>query len=500
MDKNRNITAVIIGVILVIVGILALFGNFLNFINMDELWPLVVAGVGVAFFAAMALGDKSRAGLAVPGSILVTIGFIALFMNATDNWEAWSYCWALIIFAVGLGVWINGYWSDQPELRKRGQETMKTGLILFVIFAIIMEFIFTMVGVHHKTNTLVWASLLVILGLVLLISRIFRLGKAEGEHVDLFWPILMMGIGAIAILYELGWIPVDNLWMMLNLWPLLLIVGGVGLIFRTRTPWIGALLGLVVVAGMLFVGLAGGSLGLPAQPAWITAFGDIQLGNIEKQQITGSGNQVSESRPVSGVESVELAIPARLEIQQGSAETLTVKADDNVLPYLTTDVRGGKLVIRYQPQVEVHPKQPPQITLTVKDLNGVQVSSSGTMQIGSITTKDFDLSLSSSGSIDIQELKADDITAHLSSSGNITLQGEANTLNLDVSSSGAFQAGDLKLQTADITLSSSGEVTVWVTDDLKARISSSGNIYYYGSPTVNQNLTSSGKVIPKGEK
>ena len=499
MDKNRNLTAVIIGVILVIVGVLALFGNFLSFINMDELWPLVVAGVGVAFFAAMALGDKSRAGLAVPGSILVTIGLITLFMNATNNWEAWSYCWALIIFAAGLGVWISGYWSDQPELRKRGQETMKTGLILFVIFAIVMEFIFTTIGVHHKTNTLVWASLLAILGLILLVSRIFRLGKAEGERLDLFWPVLMMGIGAIAILYDLGWIPVDNLWRMLNLWPLLLIVGGVGLIFR-KSSWIGAFLGLVVVAGMLYIGLAGGTLGLPAQPAWLNAFGEIQFGNIEKQQVIGSGNQVSENRPVSGVERVELAIPARLEITQGSAETLTIKADDNVLPYLMTDVRGGKLVIRYQPQAEVRPKQLPQITLTVKALKGVQVSSSGSLQVGPITTSDFDLNLSSSGSIDIQELKADAITADLSSSGNIDLQGVANTLNLDVSSSGSFQAGDLKVQKADITLSSSGEVTVWVTDDLRANISSSGNIYYYGNPTVNQNLTSSGKVIPKGVK
>ena len=223
MDKNRNITAIIIGSVLILIGVLALFGNFFNFLNMDDLWPLIVMGVGIAFFIAMVLGDKSRAGLAVPGSILVTIGSILLFMNATGNWEAWSYCWALIIFAVGAGVWINGYRSEQPELRKSGQETMKTGLILFVIFAIIMEFIFTMVGLHHQTNTLVWAILLAILGLFLLVSRILHLGKAEGEHVDLFWPILMIGVGVTAILYELGWIPTDNLWMMLNLWPLLLI-------------------------------------------------------------------------------------------------------------------------------------------------------------------------------------------------------------------------------------------------------------------------------------
>ena len=500
MDKNRNITAIIIGSVLIIIGVLALFGNFFNFLNMDALWPLIVMGVGIAFFIAMVLGDKSRAGLAVPGSILVMIGLILFFMNATNNWEAWSYCWALIIFAVGVGVWINGYRSDQPELRKRGQETMRSGLILFVIFAIIMEFIFTMVGVHHQTNTLVWASLLAILGFVLLVSRILQLRKPGGEHVDLFWPILMIGAGITAILYQLGWIPASNLWMMLNLWPLLLIVGGVGLIFRSRTPWVGALLGLLVVAGMLTIGLAGGQLNLPSQTAWFASIGDIQFGDVEEQQITGSGNKVTENRTISGVDRVELAIPAKLEIKQGSAEDLTVTADDNVLPYLTTNVSNGKLIIRYQPQVQVRPSQPPQISLTVKDLKGVQVSSSGSMQVGSITADDFDLALSSSGSIDIQNLQAANITAELTSSGNITVRGEAKKLNLDVSSSGAFQAGDLKVQEAVITLSSSGGITVWVTENLRANISSSGNIYYYGNPTVHSTLTSSGKVIPKGEK
>jgi len=278
MDKNRNLTAIIIGSVLIIIGVLALFGNLFNILNMDDLWPLILVGVGTAFFIAMALGDNSRAGLAIPGSILVMIGLILFYMNATGNWEAWSYCWALIIFAVGAGVWINGYRSDQPELRKSGQDTMRSGLILFLIFAIIMEFIFTMIGLHQQVNTLVWAILLAILGLFLLVWRILHLGKTEGEHVDLFWPILMIGVGVTAILYELGLIPADNLWMMLNLWPLLLIVGGVGLIFRSRSPWVGAILGILVVAGMLTIGLAGGQLGLPSQPAWFADIGAIQFG------------------------------------------------------------------------------------------------------------------------------------------------------------------------------------------------------------------------------
>lgn len=498
MDKNRNVTAIIIGSVLLVIGVLSLIGNFFHFLDMDNLWPLIIIGVGAAFFVAVALGDKSRSGLAVPGSILVMVGLILFIMNLTNSWEAWAYCWALIICASGAGVWISGTRSERPELAKQGLDTLRTGLILFLIFAVVMEFIFTATGVHRQVNPIAWAILLCLVGLYLVVTRLLGLGKPGAERIDLFWPILMIGVGVIAIFWQLKVIPVDNLVRLLNLWPLLLIVAGAGILLRSRSPWPGAVLGLLIVAGILVVGFAGAQLGLSAQPAWFSDFGNIEFG--DGQQVSGSGTLITEDRPVSGVSRVELAIPADLVIQQGTADALTVTGDDNVLPLLTTVVSGDKLTIRYKPQVNVHTFQRPQISLTVKDLREVRVSSSGNMKVGSITTSDFKIGLSSSGDINIQGLQAENITAELSSSGDIVIQGSANVLNLNISSSGSFQAGDLKVQKADIHVSSSGDVTVWVVEDLRAAISSSGDISYYGKPVVQKSLSSSGNLIPRGDK
>ena len=500
MDKNRNTTAIIIGSVLLVIGILSLIGNIFNFLNMDSLWPFIIIGVGAAFFVAVALGDKSRSGLAVPGSILVMVGLILFFMNLTNSWESWAYCWALIICASGIGVWISGTRIERPELAKQGLDTLKTGLILFIIFAVIMEFIFTATGVHPKVNPIAWAILLCLVGLYLVVTRLLELREPGSKSIDLFWPILMIGVGVIAIFWQLKVIPADNLGRLLNLWPLLLIVAGAGIILRSRSPWTGAVLGLLVVAGILVVGFAGAQLGLSAQPVWLSDFVTIEFGDGPSQLVGGSGKLVTEDRPVSGVSRVELAIPADLEIQQGATEALTVTGDDNVLPLLMTVVSGDKLTIRYKPQVNVHTFSRPQLSLTVKDLSEVRVSSSGNIKVGSITTSDFKIELSSSGDINIQGLQAEDITAELSSSGNIIIQGNANALNLSISSSGSFQAGDLKVQKAVIRVSSSGDVTVWVVENLDANISSSGDIAYYGKPVVHQNLSSSGTLIPKGDK
>jgi hypothetical protein len=499
MDTNKNLTAIIIGVVLVLIGIFSLIGNIFDFLDMDHLWPLILVGIGAAFFVAVALGDKSRAGLAVPGSILVGLGLLMYFMNLTDSWEAWSYCWALIMVFSGAGVWISGLRSERPDLKKSGIETMRGGLILFLIFAVIMEFIFSITGLHRQVNILAWAVLLAVLGLILLVARLLRLGKPEGAKADLFWPILLIGAGVTAALYQMGSIPASNLWKLLNLWPLLLIVAGVGILSRNHL-WVGALLGLLVVGGILFVGFNGAQLSLPAQPAWISDFGDLQFGDEERERVTGSGNLITEDRPLSGVSRVDLAIPATLAIIQGTSEGLTVTGDDNVLPLLTTAVNSGKLTIRYKPGYEVRTVQVPQITLTVKDLAELRVSSTGTVTVSSLRTGEFELRLTSSGSITIDELQADELTVLISSSGDIFVQGSATDLELDGSSSGSFEAGDLQVQSADVELTSSGDATLWVARDLRARLSSSGNVYYYGTPDVTENLTSSGKVISKGDK
>jgi hypothetical protein len=500
MNQNRNITGAIIGVILVLIGVFSLFGQYFAFWNMDFLWPMIVVAVGAAFMIAMLLGDRSRGGLAIPGSILMTIGLILLVMNFTNTWEAWSYCWALIVCAVGVGVWINGIRSGQPEMKKHGLDTLRVGLYLFIFFGVIMEFIFYLTGVTHFGSLLLWSILMSLVGLLLLVTRVLNMAKADGKRADLFWPVIMIGVGVVGIFAQLNWMTADNLGRLVNLWPALLIVAGIGIIFRHRSPWVGATLGVLLVAGVLVVGFAGAQLGINAGVDWFSNIGIVQLGDVGRETVSGSGTLISETRQLSGVNRVELTINADLEIQQGSQESITITGDDNIVPLLQTNVSGGRLTIRYQPQVNVRTVHQLKLVLTVVDLSGLSASSSGTVNVGPLTTGNFDLNLSSSCDVNLQNLEADKLTTHISSSGGVNVRGTANSLTLNISSSGNFEAGDLQVQEANVTLTSSGDATLWVTNSLLANLSSSGNVAYYGNPTVNQHATSSGRVMSRGAK
>jgi hypothetical protein len=269
------------------------------------------------------------------------------------------------------------------------------------------------------------------------------------------------------------------------------------LIFRHRSVWIGAALGVILIVGMLVVGFAGVQLGLATGVDWVSSISQFEgIG----ETITGSGKLITESRPISGVSRVELTIDANLEIQQGPQESLLVTGDDNVLPVLQTNVAGGTLNIRYQPQVNIRMIHQPKLVLTLKDLSVLRMSSSGSVKVGPLTTGNINLDLTSSCNLNIQGIQADRVTTNISSSGDITIQGTANSLVLHITSSGNFQAGDLQVQDANVSLTSSGDATLWVVKNLDVSLSSSGNVAYYGNPTIHQNISSSGRLITKGDK
>jgi hypothetical protein len=207
----------------------------------------------------MVIGGKSTGFLAVPGSIITTVGLILLVQKSFGMWETWSYLWTLIFCAVGLGLVIQGTWSGLPDLRKRGWELARAGVILFLIFSIMMEFIFTATGVSGRASSPVWPALLIIIGLYQLVTRIYRLAsrKAGPQDGDLFGPVFLSGVGALVLLTNLRLIPSWNLFDLLQLWPLLLIGGGLQLLLGRRNPWVSALIGLLIVAAVLAVAITG---------------------------------------------------------------------------------------------------------------------------------------------------------------------------------------------------------------------------------------------------
>ena len=229
---------------------------------------------------------------------------------------------------------------------------------------------------------------------------------------------------------------------------------------------------------------------------WIWDGGDI-VSPSGVNAIVGSGQVATQDHLVAGFFGVSLSIGS-LYVEQGPRDELRIVAEDNLIPYLRTDVIGGSLVLSVQPHVSLRPTRPIEFYLATPALREVSISGSGNVVWPGATVDRLALGISGSGTIELFDLVANWLDATISGSGHIRVSGRVIDQRISISGSGSYGADDLSSATAAVQISGSGSATVWVGDSLVADISGSGSVYYYGNPIVAGTISGSGRIIPLG--
>lgn len=317
---------------------------------------------------------------------------------------------------------------------------------------------------------------------------------------SLFGPLLLIAAGVVWLLVRSGYIPATNLWALTHIWPFLLIAAGLGIILKSYWSYTSMVMDVLIIGGAVLAILFAPQLGW-ASPSMISMFnidGEPFIGPGER----GSGNVVSETRQVSGFDAVEVSYPAQVLIKQGSAESLEIEAEDNLLPNLKTQVRSGRLEIFYRREngKHVNPTKAVKITIVVKDLANVDFTSAGDLTIEKLKTDNLNVSLSGAGSLELDSVQVEGLGVNLSGAGSMTTSGTADNLDLNISGFGDFKGADLHGKVARVNISGAGSATVWVDEDLTAGISGAGSINYYGSASVSKQISGIGGVNHLGSK
>jgi hypothetical protein len=213
--------------------------------------------------------------------------------------------------------------------------------------------------------------------------------------------------------------------------------------------------------------------------------------------IHGRGEVLIESRPVGHFTGVSNSTAAEVEILHGFTDQLFIRAEENLLPYVRTRVQNGVLVI-YTDDVTLRPRYPIVVEVDVVTLRRLESSGSGFMRGQLIDATRLEINTSGTGDIDLPGLMADSMIILSSGSGDVTAEGQVERLRLDMSAAGRVDTRDLEASEADATISGSGSGTIRVRDHLRATLSGSGSLLYFGSPEVDQNVTGTGRVERQG--
>ena len=501
---SNNRSSLVVGALLILAGLLFLVDQVFHIQIASFTWPLLVMGLGGAFFIGMLVGGKSMGGLAIPGTIITGIGAILLVQNTFNLWETWSYTWSLIICFVGIGMMIYGTWSEIPEVRASGFRTLRIGTILFLVFGGIFGVLFSMTNAYGLKSSLVWAVVLILFGFYLLITRIINLFRPieEGQfrhRENLFWPVVFIGGGALWMLVAINVLPLTQALALLNLWPLLLIVGGIDLMLGRRFPVVNLALGVLIVGALFFFAFAGPAFGL-TRLNWYNA-GWINIGSgLPLQHINGSGKTAIEGRELTGFDRVKFSTVGEAEIVQGENEGIVIEAEDNLLPYITTGVFAGEMVIDVKPGVGINPTKTIHYKITMKNLKEVRTSGAVKVTIRPMSVDKLSVSSSGVGEIELVDLKANSLKGDISGAGSITASGTSPSVDFNISGTGSIAAYNLKATSASVNISGMGSAQLWVTDTLNTHISGAGSVSYYGSPKVSQDNSGLGSAKSMGAK
>ena len=209
-------------------------------------------------------------------------------------------------------------------------------------------------------------------------------------------------------------------------------------------------------------------------------------------QVIGSGKVISEERQVSGINSISIGSSMNLFIEQTGTESVRIEADDNVIPYVTTQKTGGELKIQLK-SVSLGSINPINCYVTVEDLSKIKVSSSATVKCDDLKTENLSIEMASSskGELTVYVTKLD---LNIGSSADLTLSGETVSQNIKLGSSGRLEAFNLVSKDCKIVAQSSGNANINVSEKLDAQVSSSAHINYKGDPEINSKISSGGSL------
>ena len=184
-----------------------------------------------------------------------------------------------------------------------------------------------------------------------------------------------------------------------------------------------------------------------------------------------------------------------LFIEQGSAESLKIEADDNILKRIVTEVKNGRLEIKYKNPVlgGINLTRPVKVYLTVVDLVDIDVSSGADIESKQIKTDKLQINISSGAVADIG-LDVSEFVASVSSGSDLNVSGKAESQDIDLSSGCDYDASELESINAALDVSSGSNAVVRVSGTLDVDISSGASVRYFGSPQITSNVSSGGNL------
>ncbi|WP_162140546.1 head GIN domain-containing protein [Sphingomonas sp. PR090111-T3T-6A] len=200
--------------------------------------------------------------------------------------------------------------------------------------------------------------------------------------------------------------------------------------------------------------------------------------------------------PARDFDHVDLRAAAEVTITTGPRFAVHADGDPRLLQRLTADVRGGTLVLGWQPNsgsVETH-NNPLRIAVTMPRVAGAGVSGAGTIAIDRAEAPAFTADVGGAGTIKIGQLRSNRADLTMGGTGTITVAGTTGRVDARVSGVGSIDAARLAAREGRATMSGTGQIRAQVNGPVDVTMSGMGHVEIGGSPRCTVHKSGLGNV------
>lgn len=192
--------------------------------------------------------------------------------------------------------------------------------------------------------------------------------------------------------------------------------------------------------------------------------------------IVGSGNIVSESRNVSSFDQVEAGAAFDIFISQGSDESLTVEADDNLIDLISTEVVNGRLRIRFTESNLMFSRETMRITMVIPELKALNLDDASNCEVDNFQI---------GGNLEI--ILKDD--------ADLLISGSATELSADLDDAAKLKGFSFSVDDCSAILNDASKMEITVNTNLTGSAKDASEMRYKGNPTVSFSVDDAGRLI-----
>jgi Putative auto-transporter adhesin, head GIN domain len=190
--------------------------------------------------------------------------------------------------------------------------------------------------------------------------------------------------------------------------------------------------------------------------------------------IRGNGTIKTDDRTIGAFTEIDASGAFVISWQNGSP-ALGITTDENLLPYIESNVSGEILHLRTHGKI--WPTQGIKVVISSPTRAGARITGAVKLTAKQLTGPKFAL--------------------EASGASRVSLDGNTDELLADMTGASELDASGLQTKTAEISTTGAGDAEIAVAETLKVAITGAGKVTYSGNPTVEKHITGAGSVRQK---